>query len=212
LKKSDREELERLERAWQDAAKAEHDAIERYNAASKALTVYLLKFRANPCGTQRNPAPAIPSEVAFLGAALELQIKPPEGRSFWMHWDRETPLRHALCAADERTLIVFHVQKPRSTPAKSVPTRLKDLWRLWSGFHVDGALSFSVGASSANVYQGTARNIRYRSDKWEGVDHNYEHKCGAGLHVWADKSTDPRILLISADPPRRLLTERGIVG
>lgn len=160
-----------------------------------------------------NPSPEIPSSVAYLGAALELIVKPPRGREIVYSWEAESPLRHALCAAgDAKSVYIFRTNQPKMIHTTGFPTDTKALWRAWSGFTVDGALSFNIGASAANLVIGRAKSIAYRSDKWTGEDLDYEHQFGPGILVWVDRRENPRAIIISAAQPRRIVTARGIVG
>lgn len=178
--------------------------------AMKDLETYRKKVGINPI---ENPARAVNNLVTLLGAALELVVKPPRGRQFSYDWHEETPKRHALCCpGDLKAVFIFDATNPKAVAVPAGAAAERAAWRMWSSFNVDGALRFSVPSGVAGVYLGAAKVIRYRSDKWTGKDLNYEHRFGAGVQVFADNKQHPRVIFITADPPKRLVTARGIVG
>ncbi len=162
---------------------------------------------------ERNPAHAVHNLVTLLGAALELVVKPPRGKQFSYDWHEDSKTLHALCCqSDLKAVLILEAAKARSVKVPAGAAAERAAWRMWSGFTVDGAIRFSVPSGVAGVHLGAAKVIRYQSDKWTGQDLSYEHRFGAGVQVFADSKRHPRVIYLTADPPKRLVTARGIVG
>jgi hypothetical protein len=161
--------------------------------------------------TIENPAPPpLPGMAVLLGEAVELEVLSDNGRRRTFKGSGDSAL---LSDADGDAIAIVRPDKIKEADPSYGSADAKKTWHKWSGFTVDAALLLKVTDRPLKFSLGTATVIRYRSDKWTGKALYYEHKFETkDFHVWADSSSSPRAILITAFPPRRLVTARGIVG
>lgn len=158
-----------------------------------------------------NPSPRkLPGQAVLLGEAVELEVISDNGRRRTFKGGGVSAL---LSDSDGDALAIVRPDKTRKTDPRRGSKDAAATWRKWSGFRVDGAFLLTVTDKPLKFSLGTVTVIRYRSDKWTGKALYYEHKFETkDFHVWGDSASSPRAILITAFPPRRLVTARGIVG
>jgi hypothetical protein len=162
------------------------------------------RSKSNPAPVA-NPAP-IP-KLALLGTVEEIVIQSHARRSTLR--PRGALL---LVSADARTIVIA---RPSSSAACKVPsdsTAARKMFERWSQFKSDRAVRLDLSDKPLTVDLGSAQVIRYRSDKWSGKPTLYEHVFSGKTTAIADSYRAPRMIRIDGDPPRVLVTDRGIVG
>lgn len=175
--------------------------------------------RSNPAGAISGKLPAhevttLPNQAVLLGVALELEVK-QIGKA-----NHKIQFRGEECAllsdADGDALALVIPAIVTEADPKLASREAKNTWRRWSEFEVDGALLLDASDAPLKHYIGRAVSIAYRSDKWTGKAVDYVHKFESEIfQCWANAAPPggrPDAILISAFPPRRLVTARGIVG
>jgi len=166
--------------------------------------------KKNPSRTE-NPAPvANPAPIprlALLGTVEEIVIQSHALRSTLR--PRGALL---LVSADARTIVIA---RPSSSAACKMPsgsTAARKMFEKWSQFKSDRAVRLDLSDKPLTVDLGSAQVIRYRSDKWTGKPTLYEHVFSKKTTAIADSYRAPHMIRIDGDPPRVLVTDRGIVG
>ena len=181
-------EIERLERLEHKASRDANESIPRSNPEPV---------------TNHAPIP----KLALLGTVEEIVIQSHARRSTLR--PRGAVL---LVSADARTIVIA---RPSSSEACALPKDSRPARRMfekWSQFKCDRAVRIALADKPLTVDLGSAQVIRYRSDKWSGKPTLYEHVFSGKTTAIADSYRAPHTIRIDGDPPRVLVTERGIVG
>ncbi len=171
----------------------------------------------NPCGGEfkrprkrsrkatANPAPL--PRLALLGEVTELRIASHGG-------PRTLRARGMLLLAsgDGKTIVVARPLKSSRATMPRDERGARRMYEKWSARKASSAVRLTLPDKPITVDLGHVELIRYRSSKWTGKPTLYEHPFKHKAPAIADSYRSPRVIRIVADPPRVIVSERGIIG
>jgi hypothetical protein len=205
-----RGDAEEIATTRKNADRAVARFVKRYGEAVTRAEGFLTPVRWTGNPSPRANAEAIPAHLALLGEVLEVTIQ-NHARRKRFGFPKGALL---LASGDGRTIVLARPSNAKRAPLPrgKASAAARKMFEKWSSFKTLTAVKIEVSDRPLSVDLGAPQVIRYRSSKWTGKPTLYEHVFTGKTTAIADAASVPELIRIDGDPPRVIVTDRGIIG